>query len=414
MTRFMGLILSLVLLVALVVPASAADPGRPLNRYIVYTNGTDPVNEVARWGVEAHGGLTLKELATGAGLIVLIPEQARAPLAGIPGVVAVEPDLVLTAVKGPPPGKGPKPKEPPPQPAQYLPWGVGRIDADLAWGSVTGTGVDIAIIDTGIDRDHPDLVVNLAGGVNFVGKGPPWNRKVDPNNWDDDNGHGTHVAGIAAAADNTIGVVGVAPTASLWAVKVLDKRGSGYLSDVIDGIYWAADNGVEVINLSLGIDKETLDQYPNDKAALQAAVDYAYGNNVVVVAAAGNEGAGADTVIYPARFDSAIAVSATDSGDALASFSSTGPSLELAAPGVDIPSTWNDGLYNTISGTSMASPHVAGTAALVIASGTTDAALVRAKLVATADDLGATGKDNSYGYGLVDAEESATGVQTNP
>ena len=407
---FVSFLLVSALCLGMAVPALASSQANTQIRSIVFTQG-EAVNEAARQGVTGHGGIVLKELARGNGLVVLIPEPAWEHIVNIPGVIAVEPDLVLSAVKGPPPGKGPKPKEP--QPSEELPWGVDRIDADLAWISYTGSNVDIAIIDTGIDKDHQDLETNLAGGINFIGKGPSWNRRVDPAKWDDDNGHGTHVAGTAAALDNDIGVIGVTPGANLWAVKVLDRTGSGYLSDVIDGIYWAADNGMEVINLSLGIDKETLDQYPNDRQALQDAVDYAYlTKGVVVVAAAGNEGAGEDSVIYPARFDSVIAVAATDGNDSSASFSSTGPAVEIAAPGVDIYSTWNDGYYNTISGTSMASPHVAGTVALVISSGVTDASQVRNILQNTADDLGETGKDSLYGYGLVDAEEAATGVQT--
>jgi subtilisin family serine protease len=387
-------------------PALASSQASPQVRSIVFTQN-EAVNEVAKQGVAEHGGIVLKGLATESGLVVLIPEPAREHIVKIPGVMAVEPDLVLSAVKGPPAGKDPKPKEP--QPSEELPWGIDRIDADLAWGSYNGSGVNIAIIDTGIDKDHQDLLSNLAGGINFIGKGPSWNRKIDPTKWDDDNGHGTHVAGIAAAVDNDIGVIGVATGARLWAVKVLDNAGSGYLSDVIDGIYWAADNGMEVINLSLGIDKETLDQYPNDRQALQDAVDYAYySKGVVVVAAAGNEGVGEDTVIYPARFDSVIAVAATDNNDDRASFSSTGPTVELAAPGVNIYSTWNDGYYNSISGTSMAAPHVAGTAALVISSGAIDASNVRSILQLTADDLGEADKDSLFGHGLVDAEEAAS------
>ncbi|MEK7848884.1 MAG: S8 family peptidase [Chloroflexota bacterium] len=402
MQRLVGIGLALVLLLALAVPSLAEGPAP--GRYIVYT-ADEGVNEAARKGVEGHGGMVLKPFVGRSGLVVLIPEAARGPVAGIPGVVAVEPDVVLSAVKPPGGGGG--------QPAESLPWGVNRIDADLAWGSVTGTGVDIAIIDTGIDQNHPDLVGNLAGGRNFVAKG----STVDPNAWNDDNGHGTHVAGTAAAVDNTIGVIGVAPTARLWAVKVLDRRGSGYLSDVIAGIYWAADSGMEVVNLSLGIKKETLDQYPNDRQALQDAVDYAYlTRGVVVVAAAGNEGAGTDTVIYPARFDSALAVAATDSNDARAPFSSTGPSVDLAAPGVSIYSTYKGGAYATMSGTSMASPHVAGAAALVIqslGSAWSNSAVVN-RLTSTADDKGAVGRDSLYGYGLVDAQQAATGVQTLP
>jgi len=402
---FVSFLLVSALCLGVGVPVVAFSQADPQIRSIVFTEG-ESVNEAARQGVTEHGGIVLKELAPRNGLVVLIPEQAREHIVKISGVIAVEPDLVLSAVKGPPPGKGPKPEEP--QPSQDLPWGVDRIDANLVWGSYNGSGVNIAIIDTGIDKDHQDLEANLADGINFVGKGPPWERRVDPTEWDDDNGHGTHVAGTAAAVDNDIGVIGVALGAKLWAVKVLDKTGSGYLSDIIDGIYWAADSGMEVISLSLGIDKETLDQYPNDRQALQDAVDYAYlTKGVVVVAAAGNEGVGEDTVIYPARFDSVIAVAATDSNDNRASFSSTGPTIEVVAPGVDIYSTWNDGYYNTISGTSMASPHVAGTAALVISSGVTNASQVRNVLQLTADDLGDTGEDSLYGYGLVDAEEAA-------
>jgi subtilisin len=115
-----------------------------------------------------------------------------------------------------------------------LPWGVGRIDAEWAWNSSRGSEIKVAVVDTGIDADHPDLVANLEGGVNFVSK--PWWKPADPNRWDDDNGHGTHVAGIIAAADNKIGVIGVAPEASLYAVKVLDQSGSGYVSSIIAGI----------------------------------------------------------------------------------------------------------------------------------------------------------------------------------
>ena len=379
-----------------------ADP--PLERYIVHTDGTPAVNDAVRRGAEGHGGVVLKEFAAGSGVVVLIPSHARGPMAGIEGVAGVEPDVLLHAVK-PPDGRGKPPKDPPPQPDQALPWGIDRIDADLV--SVDASGVNIAIIDTGIDADHEDL--SVAGGVNFVG-GKGRRRKVDPSKWGDDHGHGTHVAGTAAALDNGIGVVGAAPGASMWAVKVLNSNGSGYLSAIIDGIIWATDNGMDIVNMSLGIEKGVLDQFPLDRQALQDAVIYAYDSGVVVVAAAGNEGPGEDTVIYPARFSSVIAVAATDSSDARAWFSSTGDAVELAAPGVGTLSTWNDGLYNTIQGTSMASPHVAGTAALVIAAGAAETNVeVRSLLVATADSIG---DPADFGFGLVDAEQAATGIET--
>ena len=383
------------------------------------------VNEDARVALENAGGRVLKELPLINGVVVLLPNEAAASDIGtLAGVRSVEKDALVFALK-PPGGCTPWPDckngggdDGSTQPAEVLEWGVDRIDADLAWATSRGLGVNVAIIDTGIDRDHADLVDNLKGGVNFASKSPV--KPADPNKWDDDNGHGTHVAGIVAAVDNEIGVIGTAPEAYLWAVKVLDRNGSGYVSDVIDGINWAVLNGMQVVNMSLG--SET------DAQALHDAVDAAYTAGVVLVAAAGNSGDGdgsTNEVIYPAKYSSAIAVAATDNNDLIAYFSSDGAEVELAAPGVSIRSSWNDGLYNTISGTSMASPHVAGAVALVLATavqsaydadvdGVWDPAEVRAALQTTADDLGVAGRDNLYGYGLVDAEESVTGTQMSP
>jgi len=280
-------------------------------------------------------------------------------------------------------------------------WGVKRIGAGIVHDSgKNGEGIKIAIIDTGIDRDHPDLDDNIMGGVNFVSI-PSW-KTPDPNKWDDDNGHGTHVAGIIAAEDNNTGVVGVAPGAALYALKVLDGTGSGYVSDVVAAIEWATQNDIQVINMSLGGAYDIF----LDAACLLAY----YFDGLILVAAAGNGG----SVIYPAAYDSVIAVSATNSADELAWFSSTGLEVELAAPGVYIYSTYKGGGYATISGTSMSSPHVAGTAALVWAANSgwlNDD--VRYQLQITAEDLGATGWDSKYGWGLVDADEAA-GVETPP
>lgn len=382
------------------------------------------VNESARAALEDLGGRIIKELPLVNGLVVLLPSEAAVPNVGIlAGVRAVEKDAPVFALK-PPAGCAPWPEckngggDGSTQPAETLEWGVDRIDADLAWGASRGAAVKVAIIDTGIDKDHADLVDNLKGGVNFVSKSPA--KPADPSNWNDDNGHGTHVAGIAAAADNEIGVIGVAPQAHLYAVKVLNNRGSGYTSDVIAGINWAINNGMQVVNMSLGSSA--------DVGALRTAVDAAYQAGLVLVAAAGNSGDGdgsTNEVAYPAKYSSVIAVAATASDDSTPVWSSEGAEVELAAPGVSIRSTWNDGLYNTISGTSMATPHAAGTVALVLATavpliydadsdGAWDPAEVRAALQTTADNLGAAGHDNFYGYGLIDAEESATGIQTNP
>ncbi|HLC22165.1 MAG TPA: S8 family peptidase [Candidatus Nanoarchaeia archaeon] len=310
---------------------------------------------------------------------VEVPANALPGLLANPHVVSVEFDAVVEALA--------KPSNS--QPAQSTPWGIDRIDADVAPGN--GLGVTVCVVDTGIDQDHPDLQANIVGGKNFVAKGVT----VDPNKWDDDNGHGTHVAGTVAAVDNTIGVIGVAPQASLLAAKVLDRTGSGYLSGVIAGIDYCVSSGADVISMSLGTS--------SDVQAMHDAVDAAYAQGVLLVAAAGNDYGGA--VSYPAAYSSVIAVSATDSTDALASFSSVGPEVELAAPGVSVLSTWKGGGYNTISGTSMATPHVSGVAALAIeANPTLTNVEIRALLQSTADDLGAVGRDTSFGYGLVDAE----------
>jgi serine protease len=207
-----------------------------------------------------------------------------------------------------------------------------------------------------------------------------------------------------AAVDNEVGVIGVAPEAYLYGVKVLDRTGSGYVSDVIAGIEWATSQGMDVISMSLG---------GGYSESMETACSEADDAGIVVVAAAGNSGPGDDTVNYPAKHESVIAVSATNDGDSLADFSSRGEEVELAAPGVSIYSTYRGGGYATMQGTSMACPHVAGTAALVIYSGIGDNDAVRARLQSTAENLGATGKDDWYGYGLVDAGEAVLPAETN-
>ncbi len=239
-----------------------------------------------------------------------------------------------------------------PEPAQSVPWGVAAVRAPEAWSTSRGGGVKVAVMDTGIDLRHPDLRDRVAGGYNALSPGR------DPM---DDNGHGTHVAGIIAATDNAAGVVGVAPQALLCAVKVLDAYGAGFLSDLIEGLDWCVREGVQVVNMSLGT-REGNDTF-------HEAVRRAYQAGVLLVAAAGNDGAsgGADTVNYPARYAETIAVSAVDRQFRLPRFASRGPSVDIVAPGVDVLSTWPGGSYRALSGTSMATPHVSGVAALALA-----------------------------------------------
>ncbi len=268
-----------------------------------------------------------------------------------------------------------------------LPWGVDRIDAEVVHGQNKGGGVKVAILDTGIDLDHPDL--RVAGDVSFV------DGTV---NGDDDHGHGTMVAGIVAALDNDIGVVGVAPEVELYAVKVLNRYGSSVSGSVLSGIEWAVDNNMHVVNMSFG-------GILNWPWATQTALEKAYQAGIVLVAGAGN--AGDQGIIFsPARYEPVISVGATNQQDARASFSCTGSTLELMAPGVVIQSTSRGGSYSSGSGTSFSTPHVAGIAALLIASGITNNVEVRQILRGTAKDLGPSGWDSWYGCGLVNAAEA--------
>jgi subtilisin len=206
-------------------------------------------------------------------------------------------------------------------------WGVKRILA----GNVhdrgnKGSGVKVAIIDSGIDYMHPDLSTNYAGGYDFV------NNDNDPM---DDNDHGTHVAGTVAARDNDVGVVGVAPEARLYGLKVLNANGSGSFSNIIAALEWCVANGIQVTNNSYGSSTDP-------GVTVRTAFDNAAAAGIIHVAAAGNSGNAAgksNSVGYPARYESVIAVAATDQNNTRASFSSTGPTVELAAPGVGIPST---------------------------------------------------------------------------
>lgn len=265
------------------------------------------------------------------------------------------------------------------QPAQIIPTGVNRINVENLGNQ--GAGIVVAVIDTGIDTGHPDLAGQVVGGINCsTGK---------PGNYKDGNGHGTHVAGTIAALNNSIGVVGVAPKAKLLAVRVLDNAGSGTWSSVICGIDWvtanALDKNIKVANMSLGGPGSSDNSCGNtDNDALHQAICRSRDAGVTYVVAAGNEGDNASNHVPSAYDDAVITVSAladsdgmfggsgpnTNYGDYIddtfATFSNFGTVVDLGAPGVDIRSTWKGGAYNTISGTSMASPHVAGAAALYI------------------------------------------------
>ena len=269
-------------------------------------------------------------------------------------------------------------------------WGPPAIKADLAWDVQQGDydNVKIAIVDTGIDYTHEDLGNYVSGGYDWI------NMDSDP--WDDE-GHGTHCAGIAAAVmDNDVGIAGIAQV-QVMAEKVLDETGSGSDWDVSQGIIHATEEGADVISMSLGS--------PSASITLENACQYAWDAGCILTGAAGNDGT--DTISYPARFDTVICVGAIDQTNTRCGFSNWGPEMELVAPGLQILSTTPGNSYESWDGTSMATPYVSGVAALVWSNcpGLTNQQ-VRDQMDDTADDLGPAGWDQGYGHGRVDAEEA--------
>lgn len=274
---------------------------------------------------------------------------------------------------------------------ETIPTGVNQVTAPLAWPTSQGEGIKVFIADTGIDSDHPDLLSNLKVGKSFV----PTESSTE-----DFQGHGTHVAGTVAAALNGQGVVGVAPYAYLYPVKVLASDGSGNWSWLIAALDWVMDEtGARVVNMSLG--------GPGAPEALGDMCQAAYEDGVLLVAAAGNEGPGDNTVGFPAKYPNVIAVSAVDSSDMIASFSSRGPEVEVCAPGVQVLSTTRGGDYGRKSGTSMACPHVAGVAALTWGSHRgANNKQIRWLLNTFTDKVGNQDPEK-YGQGRVNADSSA-------
>jgi subtilisin family serine protease len=277
-------------------------------------------------------------------------------------------------------------------------WALDALQIESAWSAGTGVDVDIAVVDSGVSGDHPDLAPRVCSGVAFLASDGVARLGQGAT---DGNGHGTHVAGIAAAGtgDRT-GTAGVAPSARIMPVRVLGADGTGSSSDVARGITWAVDHGAEVINVSLG---------GGYSSAVDVAVDYAERQGVLVVAASGNAGPnGARN--YPAALDDVLAVASHDQGGAISSFSTQGDYVDLSAPGSGIVSTYPDGRWASMSGTSMATPHVAGAAALLLAAQPElTPAQLRARLRATATDAGVPGFDVAHGWGRLDLLDALAG-----
>lgn len=267
-------------------------------------------------------------------------------------------------------------------------WAWARTGAPAAWAVTRGDpSVVIAVVDTGIQSDHPDLDAKLVPGYDFV------QGDADAN---DGNGHGTHVAGSAAAeTNNGLGGAGMCPECRLMPLRVLDNSGSGSLANVARAIIYAADNGARVVNLSLGGSGAT---------TLQRAVDYAWGRGVFLACAAGNSNT--SSLSYPAGYENCFAVAATTSADARASFSNYGAWVEAAAPGAGILSTYTGSRYTQLSGTSMATPHVAGLAGLLAAQGLSNAQ-IRERICASSDRIAGTG--TAWTCGRINAERAVGG-----
>jgi subtilisin family serine protease len=375
LSLFVALILVAMLLGSVAATASAQAPAR-VKVLIAFTHQPGPAEQAL---VRSVGGDIKYTYHLVPAIAATVPEVALDGLQRNPKVSAVELDIEAQVIDA----------------ELDNAWGVKRIGAGLihAQGK-KGAGVTVGILDSGIDTDHPDLNYDPTCSYSFVAG----------ETLEDGHSHGTHVAGTVAALDNDTGVVGAAPEATLCIYKVFDSSGNGNYSDIIAAVQQAVEDGVQVTNNSYGSSGDP-------GATVKAAFDNAYAAGVLQVGAAGNYGnifGTGENCIYPARWDSVIAVAAITQSDTRAFFSSTCPEVELAAPGDPIYSTMPGGDYGYKNGTSMASPHLAGTAALVLAAypGWSNAD-VRTQLQNTADELGEPGRDPWYGFGLVDADEAA-------
>jgi subtilisin family serine protease len=396
-----ALLLGTLLVLGLAAPASAATPTPARQaadaaafdgRFIVVWKQVAP-STLRMSGVASteSSSRPLRSVVTAEpGKATAVARELRAD----PRVLTVVPDAKLTLSAWPADGD---PSDP-----RFTDQGdLAQIHVPDAWHTTRGAGVVVAVIDSGVDLTHPDL-----DGVTVV---DPRNEVWNSTDVTDEVGHGTHVAGtIVAETNNGVGISGIAPDASLMPIKVADDDGFVALSDVLDGVDWAREHGADVVNMSLG------GQLSAEEIALAQPVFTAARNaGVLMVAASGNDGIPFRE--YPASFRGVVSVGAVDGTDTIAPFSDTGRALDLVAPGVDLVSTVPGGGYEVDSGTSMASPHVAGVAALVLAARPGLAVdELEAVLRASAVDLGDPGHDSTYADGRVDAEAALEAPVPDP
>ncbi len=385
--------------------AKAPHPAQRTGNIIVHFKQSTSLGEVGRALADARSDATAS--TAGSGLVLLQPtagqdvDAAVAALHRHGSVAFAEPDVVVTTNQTPTD----------PYYSQYQ-WSLPQINLPTAWNTTTGSAaVIVAVVDTGVDSTHPDLAGKLTTGANAG-----YNFVANTTNTTDDQGHGTFVSSIVAAnTNNGAGGAGVCWLCKIMPVKVLDNQGSGSTFGVSQGIDWAVSHGAKVINLSLGASSGT--------SALQISIDNAWNSGVVVVAASGNNAGDADTsddgVLYPAAYPNVIAVGSNDSNGSRSYFSNYGPELDVMAPGNNVfgalcNCNGNPGTYGTGGGTSFASPHVAGVAALLIAAGITDKNQIVSRMESTATDMGAAGFDNLDGWGRINAASAINPAASTP
>jgi thermitase len=372
----------------LVTPIWAQKPNgdHVLNRLIVQKrNGASQT--AANQALAANGALVMSEIPQINVKVLQVPENAATRVAA-----ALERSGQFNFIEQDFIGKA---SVTPNDPSFTSQWHLSKIQAPSAWGITQGaSNITLGMIDSGVETTHPDLAGKLVPGWNFV---------TLTSTITDNIGHGTATAGTAAAATNNgVGVAGVAWANMIMPLVVVDSTGYASYSNMANAITYAADHGVRVVNLSIAGSSAS--------STLQSAVTYAWNKGTIVVASAGNDST--STPYYPAACDNAVAVSATDSNDAFASFSNFGSWVDIAAPGVSVLTTSTGASYGYWSGTSFSAPVVAGVAGLVLATKPSlSAASVVSILEQNADDLGSAGFDNYYGYGRVNAYRAVTAAQ---
>ncbi len=324
---FIGVLLSILVLSSVSVFASSSEATE--RKIVVFKSSVGMARKEEI--IKKHGGVKIKALDCINAVAVNLPKNSK--LKYLEDVLYMEDDAIVSV-------KAKKVKPVPvPQPLEVIPWGVEYMGAPAMWSNETDN-IKVGIVDTGIDLDHPDLKDNIKGSYNAISSRKSGN---------DDNGHGTHVAGIIGAAKNSIGVVGMVPNADLYAIKVLDSTGNGYISDIIEGIEWAVKNNMDILNMSFGT--------TTDSQSLHDAVIKASQAGIIMVAAAGNNYGG--VCEYPANYAEVISVGAIDRSGNIADFSAI-KGVDTWAPGVGNYSTGIDGGYVEMDGTSMATPHWVG------------------------------------------------------